>query len=91
MTVPITYQPKWKETLVGCIGGNYFHVEITMGVLHVYFPTEETWIASAPSWASGKWKAAKESAEIWCGAQNIPFTVDNAAWVAFPGTKEEGK
>jgi len=89
MTAPIKYHPKWKETLVGSIEENIFYVEMTMGTLHVYFPTEEAWNASAPLWARDKWEAAKEAAKDWCREQNIPLTIDNAAWVDFIGTEDK--
>jgi hypothetical protein len=84
-----TYQPKWKEELVGTYGENKFTVEITMGELHVYFPFESTWENNAPGWAKGKWLMAKEQAEDWARSQEIPLTVDQAAWVDFH--KDEAK
>lgn len=85
MKTEITYNARWKELLVGKIGENCFHVELTMGVLHVYFPNEASWNKSAPTWAKGKWSAAKESAELWCSKEGIPITIDDKAWVEFLG------
>jgi hypothetical protein len=78
-----TYQPKWKEELVGTYGANSFTVEITMGKLHVFFPQEDTWEESAPAWAKGKWPQARDQAQTWAQSEDIPFTVDQAAWVEF--------
>lgn len=77
------YNPKWKEELVGNYGDYYFSVELTMGILHVYFPEESTWANNAPDWAVGKWSEARDVAKEWADSQNIPFTIDKAAWVDF--------
>ncbi len=79
----ITYQPKWKEELVGTYGDHNFTVEITMGKLHVYFPKESTWEENPPSWAEGKWPEARDAANAWAEENNIPFIIDNDAWVEF--------
>ncbi len=79
----IKYHSKWKETLVGEIGDYSFHIELTMGILTVYFPTEETWNESAPSWAKGCWEMAKFEAEKWCNTSNIPMVIDHKSWVDF--------
>lgn len=79
----ITYQPKWKEELIGSIGENEFTIEMTMGQLYVFFPTESKWESNSPSWAKGKWNASKEAAQAWCREKKIEFTIDEQAWVDF--------
>ena len=85
METEITYNARWKELLVGRIGENCFHVELSMGTLHVYFPTEKIWDDFAPPWAKGKWGTAKEAVELWCVKENTPITIDDKAWVEFLG------
>lgn len=79
----IRYRPRWKEMLDGFYGEHQFTVELTMGVYHVYFPTEATWNRTAPDWARGLWKQARDEAEAWSLAQPYPFDVDSTAWVDF--------
>ena len=79
----ITYQPKWKEELIGSIGEHEFSIEMTMGKLHVFFPTEVTWNKNPPDWAKGKWTESRDAAEMWSKDNNIPFTIDEQAWVEF--------
>ena len=77
------FQPKWKEELIGTIDGKQFTVELTMGTLHVYFPTAEKWEASAPIWAKGKWEQVKIDLADWCLKEKIPLTIEQNAWVEF--------
>lgn len=77
----IEYEPKWKEELVGVLDGNRFVVELTMGRLHVYFPTESAWESSAPVWAKGKYMLARDAAEKWADENESGFTVEDNAWI----------
>ena len=79
----IQYRAKWKELLVGLIGNHSFSVEMTMGTLHVYFPTEEKWNESAPQWAIGQYGIAREEVINWCSKEEIPVTFESHAWVDF--------
>jgi len=85
----IRYQPRWKEILDGFVEHHHFSVEITMGDLHVYFPTEEAWNATAPEWAKDLWPEARDGAEEWSRKNAIPFEVDQAAWVDFDTQQAE--
>jgi len=51
--------------------GHTFIVELTMGVLTVYFPSQSKWDASAPDWAKNQWERV------------IPLNVEERAWVMF--------
>ena len=75
--------------LDGFIDGHQFTIEMTMGIEHVYFPTEEIWDRTAPKWACGIWEQARNEASIWCLINSIPFDVDHAAWVEFSPTDLE--
>ena len=77
----IEYTPRWKEELIGVLEGNQFVVELTMGRLHVYFPSESTWESSAPDWAKGKYLLARTAAEDWSSKNDSDFTVDENAWI----------
>lgn len=83
MKCDISFEPKWKEMLVGKVGDNQFTVEFTMGVDHVYFPTRQTWESSAPDWAKDLWLQASSEASLWANKKGIPFDIDAAAWVDF--------
>jgi hypothetical protein len=80
---PVTFAPRWKEELVGTLDGKTFVVELTMGVLHVFFPTEEKWRAQVPAWAQDQWPLVKDSLTTWCRQQQIPLTIEPSAWVQF--------
>ncbi len=72
---------RWKEELVckGPEGSLVF--EMTMGVLHVYFPTPEKWLAEAPAWAKPKRDEILEAIRAYCKQSNVPLTIDDKAWV----------
>ena len=79
----ITFQPKWKELLVGTMDGKQFTIELTMGILTVYFPTAAKWESSAPNWAKGLWERVRISLSSWCEEQKIPLVIEDNAWVEF--------
>lgn len=72
--VKTIFQPEWKELLIGTIDSKHFTIELTMGVLTVYFPTAAKWEASAPAWAKGKWEQVRVDLAAWC---------EENAWVEF--------
>ena len=82
MSVTIEYAARWKEELVGTINGNHFVVELTMGRLHVYFPTESVWEAGAPEWAKGKYLIARDAAEEWAEKNKSGFAVEDNTWIS---------
>lgn len=79
----VQFQPRWKEELVCTLDGNTFIIELTMGVLKVYLPTEARWEAFAPGWAQGQWQRVQSDLSTWCEQQNIPLLVEEHAWVEF--------
>lgn len=79
----VQFRPEWKELLVGSMDGKEFTIELTMGVLTVYFPTNEKWEASAPDWAKHQWERVRADLAIWCGQQKIPLVIENHAWIEF--------
>jgi len=79
----VQFEPKWKEELICTMDGRRFVIEITMGVLTVYFPTKSRWEATAPDWAKPQWERAREDLSAWCLQQNIPLQIEDNAWAEF--------
>ena len=76
-----TFQPRWKEELV-CTGpGGSFVLELPMGILSAYLPTEEAWKRKAPAWACDLWPELKTELEAWCRANHDQFYIDASAAV----------
>jgi hypothetical protein len=82
-TSKVQFQPKWKEELVCTMDGRSFVVELTMGVLTVYFPTQSKWQTSAPDWAKQQWERVKGDLSIWCEQKKIPLVIEDHAWAQF--------
>jgi len=79
----VQFEAKWKETLVCTMDGKRFSIELTMGVLKVYLPTQSRWEAVAPDWARSQWERVREDLAVWCLRERIPLVVDESAWVEF--------
>ena len=77
-----TFSPRWKEELVCSSPAGSFVIEMTMGVISVYCPTERKWKDEAPAWAKNYWGVFKDQLEKWCTDSKIPLYIDEAAWVA---------
>jgi hypothetical protein len=76
-----TFQPKWKEELV-CTGpGGSFTLELPMGVLSAYLPTEVEWQCKGPGWAKDLWPTLRSELEAWCKANHAEFIIDASAHV----------
>lgn len=71
----IKFNSRWKEELVAKSEEGSLVFEYTMGVYHVYFPTQETWLNLAPEWAKPKWTTYLEECKKWCAKNNIPITI----------------
>ena len=82
-TSKVQFEPKWKEELICTMDGKRFVVELTMGILTVYFPTKSKWEATAPDWAKQQWERVKEDLSAWCLEQKIPLQFEDGAWVKF--------
>ena len=76
-----TFQPRWKEELVCTCASGCFVLELPMGILSAYLPTEEAWKRKAPEWARDLWPQLKTELEAWCGANNARFFIDETATV----------
>jgi len=75
-----TFQGRWKEELVVTGPGGSFVLELPMGILRAYLPTEASWHRKAPDWASDLWPILRSELEDWCRASNAQFVIaDDAA------------
>lgn len=73
------FQPRWKEELVVSCAQGAFVLEMPMGKLSVYLPTEISFLRFAPHWAREMWPVLKAELEAWCDASNaVLFIVPNA-------------
>jgi len=76
-----SFQARWKEELVVTGPGGSFILELPMGVLSAYLPTEEAWAGRAPAWAAELWPALKRDLEQWCRDNGARLYVDETAGV----------
>ena len=75
------FHPRWKEELVCAGPGGAFVLELPMGVLSAYLPTEAVWREKAPGWAKELWFPLHEELAVWCEANGARFVVDPTASV----------
>ena len=75
------FQPRWKEELVVTGSGGSFILELPMGILSAYLPTEEVWTQKAPSWAKGLYPELKNELEAWYRENKAKFVIDATAGV----------
>jgi hypothetical protein len=73
------FQPRWKEELVVTASGGSFVLELSMGMLSVYLPTEAEWQRRAPGWAISLWPNLKAELEAWCRENNSALCIDASA------------
>lgn len=77
------YYEKWKEEFVCEYKNHKFTCEMTMGVIHIYFPTEEVWNRDAPNWAQGIYPEAQKAMVEWAEKNKTPYTIESNAWINF--------
>jgi len=73
------FQPRWKEELVVTADGGSFVLELPMGRLSAYLPTEAEWQRRAPGWAWSLWPNLKAELEGWCRENNAQLFIDPTA------------
>ena len=73
------FQPRWKEELVVSGPGGSFVLELPMGALSAYLPTEATWPGKAPAWAVDLWPVLRSDLEEWCRANKANLIIDETA------------
>jgi hypothetical protein len=65
------------------LDGQRFIIELTMGILTAFLPTQAKWEASAPEWARHQWVRVRDDLSDWCTKQKIPLIIEDNAWVCF--------
>ena len=81
MAPQMSFQPRWKEELVCTSEHGSFVLDMPMGVVGVYFPTQASWANSAPAWALPFWREIHEQLRTWCSSQRVPLHVEDGARV----------
>jgi hypothetical protein len=56
-------------------------LELPMGKLSAYLPTEDAWKHKAPMWARDLWPVLHSELEAWCKENKAQFIVDASAGV----------
>ena len=79
------FQPRWKEELVVTGDGGQFILELPMGVLSAYLPTESAWKSKSPEWAQNQYAELKQELEKWCKENKAKFYIDETAGVGIEG------
>jgi hypothetical protein len=79
-----SFQPRWKEELVVTGPGGSFILELPMGSLSAYLPTEQVWHDKAPSWARDLWPVLKAELEQWCRDNDAALRIDETATIGTP-------
>jgi hypothetical protein len=79
------FQPRWKEELVVTGDGGQFILELPMGVLAAYLPTESAWKTKSPAWARNQYAELKQELEEWCKENKAKFYIDETAGVGIEG------
>jgi hypothetical protein len=54
-----TFERRWKEDVVCSGPSGSFILELPMGILSAYLPTETGWPAKSPPWAREFWPVLK--------------------------------
>jgi hypothetical protein len=76
------FKPRWKEELE-CHGpGGSFILELPMGILSAYLPTEEAWLQKGPTWGHTLWPVLRDELEAWCEANGAQLFIDESANVS---------
>jgi hypothetical protein len=73
------FYPRWKEELVVEGPGGSFILDLPMGILSAYLPTEAAWPSKAPAWAAALWPVLKTELEEWCRKNHADFYIEEAA------------
>ena len=59
--------------------GGRFVLELPMGVLSAYLPTESAWIKKAPAWSRELWPVLRVELEAWCKENGAQFFIEETA------------
>jgi hypothetical protein len=79
------FAARWREELVCTAAGGSFVLELTMGELSAYLPTEDAWQARAPDWARALWPVLHAELKAWCRQNQARLVLDPGASI-FPAS-----
>ena len=79
------FQPRWKEELIVSGDGGQFALELSMGVLSAYLPTETVWELRSPEWARKQYAELKQELGEWCKDNKAKLYVTETAGVCIDG------
>lgn len=65
--------------------GGEFILELPMGILTAYLPTEDAWSKKSPGWAKHLYPDLKTELELWCEENKAQFVIDETARVVIDG------
>lgn len=89
LVMRIDLQPRWREELVARSEQGTLVFELTMGKMHLCFPSPELWASSVPPWALPLWPEFEQACRDWCQRQAIPMTVTDHTFVYALADKAE--
>jgi hypothetical protein len=69
------FHARWREELVCTAAGGSFVLELAMGKLTAYLPTEDAWPTCAPAWAIALWPVLHAELKAWCQANDAGLVV----------------
>lgn len=75
------FEPRWREELVCTSPEGHFILELSMGVLTAYLPTEEVWRQRGPTWARDLWPVLHRELLQWCASHRADCVVSPAAQI----------
>lgn len=73
------FKARWKEELVCTSPDGAFVLELSMGTLTAYLPSEQAFRSNAPTWAADLWPQLRDELAQWCVASNAALVVDHQA------------
>ena len=76
-----SFTPKWKEILQCRSPVGAFDIEMTMGVMRVYFPTEDIWRQHTPDWMAACYTPILSQLQHWCAENDIPLYIEESAHI----------
>jgi len=79
------FQARWKEELVVTGDSGQFVLELPMGVLSAFLPTELAWKSKSPEWARNQYTKLKLELEEWCKENKAKLYIDETAGVGIEG------
>jgi hypothetical protein len=81
VTARFEFQPRWKEELVCRCREGAFVLELPMGVLSAYLPTEAEWQRRAPLWARTMWPVLHAELADWCRRYDAKLYIEATATI----------